>query len=229
MDGDRTVREVMPFWAALGKDPLVIDEAVVTAMGVLEIGPLRSPREIARVLSETRALPGGASPPLDPFDVASDAFLSAHYPLRLGCDVFCPKCKARNTVDAPAVRELSPSDEGATSLEAQHEHLAGGVGGGGADQPGVRALGQEPDAVLGRVPHHARDVFGAAGPHHGQGRALPVAPALLVPLELVRLGDDGVFAERAPEGGGHGRAIGARHVRGGSGHAGMSMCLLLSG
>lgn len=108
----RTVREVMPFWAALGKDPLVIDQEIVTAMGVLEIGPLRSAGEIARMLSDESSRA---------FDVVCDAFLAAHYPLRLGCDVFCPKCKARNTVDAPAERELTPSEEGA-SLEDQREH-----------------------------------------------------------------------------------------------------------
>ncbi len=100
----RTVREAMPFWAALVRDPLEIDEDTVRAIGIDAIGPLRDPGRIARAIEAD----DGAA-----WDAIADAFLAAHYPLRLACDVFCPKCKARNTVDAPIERELEPPPDAA--------------------------------------------------------------------------------------------------------------------
>jgi hypothetical protein len=97
----RTVREALPLWSALAKDPVEIDEDFVHAMGVVEIGPIRSADRIARMLADEGT---GA------FDAAAAAFLDAHYSLRLACDVFCPECKARNTIDAPAEREFAPTD-----------------------------------------------------------------------------------------------------------------------
>ncbi|MDF2693299.1 MAG: hypothetical protein K0S65_1682 [Labilithrix sp.] len=100
----RTVREVLPFWAALAREKPVFDAAVVRAIGIEALGPLRDPRRIARALAkdEDAGLAAIAGP-----------FLAAYYPLRLAGDVFCPACKARNTVDAPAIRELEPiEDEG---------------------------------------------------------------------------------------------------------------------
>jgi hypothetical protein len=98
----RTVREVLPLWAALAKDPVEIDDAFVLAMGVVELGPIREPGRIAREL---------ASDDEAAFDAAAAAFIDAHYTPRLGSDVFCPECKARNTVDAPAEREFAPKDD----------------------------------------------------------------------------------------------------------------------
>ena len=95
----RTVREAMPFWAALVRDPLEIDEDMVRAIGLDALGPLRDPGRIARAIEAD----DGAA-----WDAIADVFLAAHYPLRLACDVFCTKCKARNTVDAPIERELEP-------------------------------------------------------------------------------------------------------------------------
>jgi hypothetical protein len=93
----RTVREAMPLLTALGSDPLSIDADVVRGMGITALGPIEEPARIARTLAECDDASFGA---------VTDAFLSAHYPLRLAGEAFCPKCKARNTVDAPALREF---------------------------------------------------------------------------------------------------------------------------
>lgn len=95
----RTVREAAPLWAALAAEPFEIDEEVVTAMGIAAIGRVRDPARIARALSECDDAA---------FASVADAFLAAHYAPRLASDVFCPRCKARNTVDAPYERELEP-------------------------------------------------------------------------------------------------------------------------
>lgn len=93
----RTVRQAMPFWAAASVDPLAMDGEVVRAMGVVALGALHDEEPIARALASCDAAAR---------DAVAEAFVSAHYPLRLACDVFCPTCAARNTVDAPALREL---------------------------------------------------------------------------------------------------------------------------
>lgn len=115
----RTVREAIPLWTALARDPYDIDEEVVRAMGIIALGGIRDERRIALALASCDAAA---------FDSIARAFLSAHYPLRLACDVFCPKCKARNTIDAPAVRELEPGAEGeergqAPLREVEHSPL----------------------------------------------------------------------------------------------------------
>lgn len=94
----RTVRQAMPLFAALSEEVLELDEAVVHAMGIAAIGPVASPRRIAQLLARCDDAA---------FEAVTNAFLSAHYPPRLACDVFCPSCKARCTVDAPAVREFA--------------------------------------------------------------------------------------------------------------------------
>lgn len=94
----RTVREAAALHRALAAYDLAIDEALVAAMGIVALGPLRDPARIAKALAACDD-PGGVT----------DAFLETHYPLRLACDVFCPACKARNTVDAPYDREFELS------------------------------------------------------------------------------------------------------------------------
>ena len=88
----RTVAETGPLFAALARDPLEIDAAVVSAMGLAALGTTTDPERIAHALARCDDAA---------FESVGDAFLGAHYPLRLGADVFCPRCKARNTVDAP--------------------------------------------------------------------------------------------------------------------------------
>jgi hypothetical protein len=95
---DRSVRDAMPLFQALSKDPLDdIDAPFVEAMGIAALGAINDPKRIARALAECDE---------DSFAAVTDVFLEAHYPLRLASDVFCTKCKARNTVDAPHDREF---------------------------------------------------------------------------------------------------------------------------
>ncbi|MBX3208146.1 MAG: metallopeptidase family protein [Labilithrix sp.] len=108
----RTVREAIPLWAALARAPFVPDEAAVDAMGIEAIGPIRGPRRVARALAD-----GGEAA----LDAVADVFLAAHYPVRLACDVFCPKCRARNTVDAPIDRELAPSLDADRAAQGERE------------------------------------------------------------------------------------------------------------
>ena len=82
------------------------------------------------------------------------------------------------------------------ALQAEHDHLAGGVRSRRAHEPGVRALGQDADAAGAGEGEDPRDLLGAAGTDGGQGLALAVAPALLVAGQLVRLGEHRV-ARRA--------------------------------
>ncbi len=93
----RTVKEALPLWRAAANPPLVVNEAVVEALGIEALGPIRLPARIAEALHE-------AGP--EAHALVFEAFLAAHYPLRLACDMICPTCQARNTVDAPFVREV---------------------------------------------------------------------------------------------------------------------------
>jgi hypothetical protein len=123
----RSVRDAMPLFAALGRDPLVIDEAVVGAMGITAVGPVNSLARIARALRECDEAA---------LESVTSAFLEAHYPLRLACEVFCPKCKARNTIDAPALREFERAP-----FEGDRRSGAAAIE-GGAEQQGRRPLPQ---------------------------------------------------------------------------------------
>ncbi len=93
----RTVRQAEPLFLALARDPVRIDEAFVGGMGVVALGQIREPGRIASAL---------ASADDAAFETVTDTFLAAHYPLRLSCDVLCSACGARNTIDAPYLREF---------------------------------------------------------------------------------------------------------------------------
>jgi hypothetical protein len=87
----RTVREAQPLFAAVGRPVLDITPEVVDALGISGL----SAEELAECDD-------------DAFGEICELFLRTHYPHRLGAIVFCPKCKARNDVDAPYERELEP-------------------------------------------------------------------------------------------------------------------------
>ena len=103
----RTVREARALWDA--PSPFAIDAAIVTALGIERLGEATDTAAIARDLETLDD---------DAYDAVVDAWLDAHYPLRLGADIRCPDCNARNTIDAPADREL---DRG-----APRPHAGGG-------------------------------------------------------------------------------------------------------
>jgi hypothetical protein len=96
----RTVAEAKPFFTALGASRLEIDGDVVTAMGVVALGPETDPARIAEALATCDDAA---------FDAVSEIYLASHYPPRLGCIAFCKECGARNDVDAPYDRELEPA------------------------------------------------------------------------------------------------------------------------
>ncbi len=103
----RTVRDVLPLWRAAGQGPLVIEEHLVSAIGLSALGPMTAPARIADALAHAGRKAQGR---------IFEAFLAAHYPLRLARDVLCPTCHARNTVEAPALREF---DLAANPIEPQ--------------------------------------------------------------------------------------------------------------
>lgn len=95
-----TVAEAAALHRALRRRRFVLSDRVVTAMGVVSLGPLRDARRIADALDRCSDESWGA---------VGDLFLAAHYSLRLGSVARCPACGARNDVDAPYERELEPS------------------------------------------------------------------------------------------------------------------------
>jgi hypothetical protein len=96
----RTVAHAAPLHRALRRRRLVVSARVVAAMGVELLGPERDPRRIAEALARCSDEAWGA---------IGDLFLQAHYPPRLCAVVLCPKCGARNDVDAPYEREFEPA------------------------------------------------------------------------------------------------------------------------
>lgn len=116
----RTVRQALPFWAAAARHPLEIDDEVVRAMGIVALGSIRDASRIAPALAGCDAAG---------IESLARTFLAAHYPPRLASDVFCPKCKARSTIDAPLVREfeigtwLATTDNARPNGEGEYTRL----------------------------------------------------------------------------------------------------------
>lgn len=98
---DVTVAEAMPLHRALRRRRLVVHDAVVRAMGIVSLGDETRAKVIADALSR------GSD---EAWAAIGDCFLQAHYSPRLAAVVLCPKCGARNDVDAPYEREFEPSD-----------------------------------------------------------------------------------------------------------------------
>ncbi len=94
-----TVREAAPLHAALGKEPFVVDAAVVRGMGIVSLGDETDGAVIAKALD--------ASLDTETFDAVARLFTELHYPPRLFGIARCSKCGARNDVDAPFDRELT--------------------------------------------------------------------------------------------------------------------------
>ncbi|HEY8041207.1 MAG TPA: hypothetical protein VIF15_15480 [Polyangiaceae bacterium] len=103
---DVTVAEAAPLHRALRRRRLVVSDRVVRAMGVESLGPERHPRRIAAALARCSD---------EAWSAIGELFLEAHYPPRLSSVVLCPKCGARNDLDAPYEREFEPAARGAQS------------------------------------------------------------------------------------------------------------------
>jgi hypothetical protein len=95
-----TVAEAAPLHRALRRRRLVVSDRVVRALGIEALGPVRDARRIADALARC---------PDEVWAAIGDLFLLVHYPPRLSSTALCPKCGARNDVDAPYERELEPS------------------------------------------------------------------------------------------------------------------------
>lgn len=115
---DVTVREAEPLHDALGKEPFVVDAAVARAMGIVSIGDETDAAVIAKALD--------ASLDSETFDAVARLFTELHYPPRLFGIARCPKCGARNDVDAPFDREL-------TWAPPQHAAASAGTGAGAGE------------------------------------------------------------------------------------------------
>jgi hypothetical protein len=102
---DVTAGEAAALHRALRRRRLAVSERVVRAMGIDALGPERDPRRIARALARCSNAAWGA---------IGNLFLEAHYPARLCAVTLCPKCRARNDVDAPYEREFDRWDGDAT-------------------------------------------------------------------------------------------------------------------
>lgn len=97
----RTAGEARPAFVALARPEIVIDAALVRALGLARLGDETDPAAIAELLAAASDEAWG--------DVG-DAFLGSHYPARLFGLTHCPECGARNDVDAPYEREIAPSE-----------------------------------------------------------------------------------------------------------------------
>jgi hypothetical protein len=94
-----TVDDAAPLFRALARPTLSITGDVVRAMGILELGAEKNPARIARALSSASD---------EAWSSLTELYLAAHYPPRLFSIALCPKCGARNDVDAPYEREFEP-------------------------------------------------------------------------------------------------------------------------
>jgi len=111
--GPLTVEEAAPLHRALARRKLVVDAAVVRAMGILALGEERSAPAIARPLARA---------PEASFLALQRLFLEAHYPPRLFSIAKCPGCGARNDVDAPYDREFAPDVDARGPLPGSRRH-----------------------------------------------------------------------------------------------------------
>ena len=95
----RTVEEALPLFAALAREELVFTGDIARALGIVTLGDERSPSRIARALAQCSD---------EAWATVCDLYVAAHYPARLFSIALCPKCGARNDVDAPYEREFPP-------------------------------------------------------------------------------------------------------------------------
>jgi hypothetical protein len=104
--GQVTVEMAAPLHRALRSNRLRLSARVASAMGIVSLGRERNPDRVALALRRCSD---------EAWAAIADLFLVAHYPPRLCSIATCPKCGARNDVDAPYEREFSPSLRGPLS------------------------------------------------------------------------------------------------------------------
>jgi hypothetical protein len=104
--GQVTAEAAAPLHRALRSSRLRLSSGVAVAMGIVSLGPERNPDRIANALRRCSNEAWGA---------IGELFLATHYTPRLCSIAVCPKCGARNDVDAPYEREFSPALPGPPS------------------------------------------------------------------------------------------------------------------
>jgi hypothetical protein len=185
--GDVTVGEAAPMHRALRRRRLAIGDRFVRAMGLVSLGSEREPRRIADALSRCSEAA---------WDGIGDLFLQAHYLPRLCAVTFCPKCGARNDVDAPYLREFEPSAQPRESFES----------------------GESNDATFpdfDRFDEHARALFArATGDDDGAQSRQPVAVRLVVDGRIPACDDGGepLLGAYVPPGGDPNAPVGAAEI-----------------
>jgi hypothetical protein len=139
---DVTVDRAAPLHRALRRRRLAVTDRLVTAMGVAALGDAKAPAVLAEALARCSDAAWGA---------IGGLFLAAHYPLRLGAAAVCPKCGARNDVDAPYEREFDatrhPRDIAGESAPSNAQVF-----------PSFDAFDERARAIFERAGDAARDV-----------------------------------------------------------------------
>jgi hypothetical protein len=180
---DITVGEASPLHRALRRRRLAIGDRFVRAMGLVSLGPEHDPRRIADALARCSD---------DAWSAIGDLFLQAHYLPRLCAVTLCPKCGARNDVDAPYLREFEPSMEPREGPESSESNDA-----------------TFPD--FDRFDEHSRTVFARlAGDDHESS-----VPVRLVVDAAVPVCDDGgepLLGAYVPPGGDPSAPVGAAEI-----------------
>jgi hypothetical protein len=183
---DVTVGEASPLHRALRRRRLAIGDRFVRAMGLVSLGPERDPRRIADALSRCSE---------DAWSAIGDLFLQAHYPPRLCAITLCPKCGARNDVDAPYLREFEPSAQPRESHES----------------------GESNDATFpdfDRFDAEARALFAGLAGVAGDGAAAAIPLRLVVDGEIPACDDGGepLLGAYVPPGGDPSAPVGAAEI-----------------
>ncbi|MBK9262900.1 MAG: hypothetical protein IPM54_24235 [Polyangiaceae bacterium] len=93
----RSVREALPLWHAEAATSFGFTPAIVTAMGITQLGRERRASVIAEALSRA---------PSAAYRAIADLLYAAHYSPRLVAAYRCTECGARNDLDVPWVREI---------------------------------------------------------------------------------------------------------------------------
>jgi hypothetical protein len=94
------VAAATPLHRALRSKRLRLSPRIVRAMGIASLGSERAPDRIADALGRCSN---------EAWDAIAELFLATHYPRRLCSIALCPRCGARNDVEAPFEREFSPA------------------------------------------------------------------------------------------------------------------------
>jgi Zincin-like metallopeptidase len=87
-----------PLHRALRSKRFRVSPRIVRAMGIASLGTERDPDRIADALGRCSN---------DAWDAIAELFLATHYPRRLCSTAPCPRCGARNDVEAPFEREFA--------------------------------------------------------------------------------------------------------------------------